>query len=393
MRVSARSLHVVRLVALAGLGAFAALASLEILVRWVAPQPLQHIELDDTLYFVNRPLKRFVYGRGDEYRIEVSYNAWGFRGPIPDANLAPGTTRVLLLGDSQTEGLQVRYEQTYGSVLRDELERRLAGRRFQVVNLAVSAYGTHQQILTLRRYGARLKPHWVVLGFYPSNDVQDNMRLPLISVSGNDARLVEHRFSRSHRLFLGTKIWLGSVSHLYVLTMSSLKEIFSKEFLARLGIIEPLRGAETREDESVSLYRSGPFSAGMSRYLATTERLLTLARAEACQLDARFVILIIPARIQVNPESWERRRNELGLSPDGDDLDRPEIEFAARFDRAGLFHVEALAPLRRAQQSGARPFFQVDGHLNSTGHLVVGQTLARWLVPHLEPGENGPSGC
>lgn len=393
MRVSARSLHAVRLVALAGLGVFAALASLEILVRWAAPQPLQHIQLDDTLYFVNRPLKRFVYGRGEEYRIEVAYNAWGFRGPIPDANLAPGTTRVLLLGDSQTEGLQVPYDETYGSVLRGELERRLAGRRFEVVNLAVSAYGTHQQILTLRRYGARVKPDWVVLGFYPSNDIQDNVRLPLVAASGNDARLVDHRFSWSHRLFLGTKIWLGSASHLYVFTMARLKGIFSKELLARLGIIEPLRGADTREDESVSLYRSGPFSSGMSRYLDTTEGLVKLARAEACQLGAGFVVLVIPARIQVNPESWERRRNELGLSPDGDDLDRPEREFAARFERAGLFHVEALAPLRRAQQSGWSPFFRVDGHLNATGHRVVGQTLARWLVPHLERGEPGPSGC
>jgi hypothetical protein len=261
-----------------------------------------------------------------------------------------------------------------------------------MVNLAVSAYGTHQQVLTLRRYGARVKPHWVVLGFYPSNDIQDNARLPLVAFNGSDVRLVEHRFSLPHRLFLGTKFWLGSVSHVYVFTMSRLKELLSKELLARLGLIEPLRGADLRADESVSLYRSGSFSPGMSRSLDMTEGLVKLARAEACRLGARFVVLMVPARIQVNPASWERRRNELGLTPDGDDLDRPEREFAARFERARLLHVEALASLRLAQESGANPFFRVDGHLNATGHRVVGQTLARWLA-RLEQGGNGRSGC
>src|SRR3989442_787839 len=164
-----------RFVALA-LGVVVTALFAEIGIRFVAPQPLQHIQLDDQLYFVNRPFARFLYAKENEYSVDVAYNAWGFRGPIPDPSPAPGVTRILLIGDSQTEGLQVRYEETYGAVLRRDLERLLPDRRFEVINLAVSAYGTHQEVLTLRRYGARVRPSWIVLGFYPGNDLSDNVR-------------------------------------------------------------------------------------------------------------------------------------------------------------------------------------------------------------------------
>jgi hypothetical protein len=200
----------------------------EVGIRFTAPQPLQHIQLDDQIYFINRPFARFTYARGGEYSIDMTYNAWGFRGPIPDPNPVANVTRILLIGDSQTEGLQVRHEETYGAVLQRALERLVPGQRFEVVNLAVSAYGTHQEVLTLRRYGARVRPCWVVLGFYPGNDLSDNVRLPLLAEDANGVRLVEHHLSIGHRLWLGTKVWLASVSHLYTLSVAQIKAILSR---------------------------------------------------------------------------------------------------------------------------------------------------------------------
>src|SRR5215813_5784793 len=166
-------------------GVAVALTVAEVAIRLVAPQPLQHIQLDDQLYFVNRPLAHFTYAREREYSIDIAYNAWGFRGPIPNPNAPPDVTRILIIGDSQTGGLQVRYEETYGAVLQRHLERLLLGRRVEVVNLAVSAYGTHQEVLTLRRYGSRVRPCWVVLAFYSGNDLSDNVRLPLVTDGAN----------------------------------------------------------------------------------------------------------------------------------------------------------------------------------------------------------------
>jgi len=356
-----------RLIALA-LGVVAAALLAEVCIRFVAPQPLQHIQLDDQLYFVNRPSARFLYAKENEYSVDVAYNAWGFRGPIPDPSPAPGVTRILLVGDSQTEGLQVPYEETYGAVLRRDLERLLPDRRFEVINLAVSAYGTHQEVLTLRRYGARVRPCWVVLGLYPGNDLSDNVRLPLVTEDAGGVGLAEHRFTFARRLWLGTKIWLASISHLYTLSVWQIKALLSRPLLTQAGLLEP----------------SSPVVEGESRPLRITEQLLLIAGRDARSLGAQLVVLVIPERSQVlRPEESARSA-----------LDDIEQQFVSWFEREEILHVEALTPLRGARRRGENPFFRRDGHLNSAGHRVVGETLARRLVPLLQQESSGnPPAC
>ena len=353
---------VARLVALL-FGVAVALTVAEVAIRLVAPQPLQHIQLDDQLYFVNRPLARFTYAREREYSIDVAYNAWGFRGPIPNPNAPPDVTRILIIGDSQTEGLQVRYEETYGAVLQRDLERLLPGRRFEVVNLAVSAYGTHQEVLTLRRYGARVRPCWVVLGFYPGNDLSDNVRLPLVTDGANGVRLVEHRFSTGHRLWLGAKVWLASRSHLYTFVVWRIKALASRRLMSQVGVIEPV---------------PPPFE-GESRPLRITEQLILTARRDAHTLGAQLMVLVIPERTQVLRAEAAPRSS----------LDVLEQHFVSWFGRETVLHIEALAALRNIQQRGERPFFPTDGHLNALGHRVVAELLADRLAHAIQQAKAG----
>jgi GDSL-like lipase/acylhydrolase family protein len=224
---------------LATAGLTVAVLALELGVRWVDPQPLQHLQLDDELYVVNRPRARFTYARGSEYAIPIKYNSWGFRGPVPTRDVPSCTTRIVLIGDSQTEGLQVHLDETYGRVLQRELERRWPNRRFEVVNLAVSGYGTHQELLTLKRYGPAIRPDWVVLGFFPFNDLSDNVRLPIIAEVGSSVRLISHHFSPGHRFMLGAKLWIGSVSHLYAFCKPRVKELLTTPWLVKIRVIEP----------------------------------------------------------------------------------------------------------------------------------------------------------
>jgi len=342
-------------------GLTVATLALELVVRWVTPQPLQHLQLDDEIYVVNRPGARFTYARGSEYAIPITYNTWGFRGPVPTRDAPLCTTRIVLIGDSQTEGLQVHLDETYGRVLQRELERRWPNRRFEVVNLAVSGYGTHQELLTLKRHGPAIRPDWVVLGFHPLNDLSDNVRLPLIAEDGNGVGLMSHHFSPAHRLLLGAKLWIGSVSHLYAFCKPRVKQLLSTPWLAKVRGIEPPPAAGVTTASS----------SEATRAFRITDALVRMTRAEAQRLDAEFVVLTVPSGTQVV---------QPGLA---DDQDRLDLDFATAFERAGILHVEALEQLRQSQRRSAAPFFSVDGHLNAVGHRVIGEMLGRWLAPRL----------
>ena len=97
-------------------------------------------------------------------RKEISFttDARGFRNTI-DRTLAD----VVLIGDSYVEGWYVSDDQTVATVLEQRLRR-------PVSNLAVSGYGTLQELEVLRRYGLPMRPRLVAWFFFEGNDLYDD---------------------------------------------------------------------------------------------------------------------------------------------------------------------------------------------------------------------------
>lgn len=101
---------------------------------------------------------------GLRYRV----NRWGFRGPDWEERKAPGTLRVLLLGDSFVFGEGVRWEDTLGERLEALLTPAL-GAPVEVLGVAVGGWSTQDEIVYLRHFGARFEPD-LVLVVYVLND-------------------------------------------------------------------------------------------------------------------------------------------------------------------------------------------------------------------------------
>ena len=93
--------------------------------------------------------------------IHYSFNRDGYR----DGEPRPAARRIVVLGDSVSFGLGVDQDEIYPAVL----ERRLnAGRRqdWDVINLAIFAYNTADELESLRTDGLKHRPELVILEFY-----------------------------------------------------------------------------------------------------------------------------------------------------------------------------------------------------------------------------------
>jgi hypothetical protein len=84
----------------------------------------------------------------------------------------PGVRRVLCVGDSFVFGAGLTDEETMPAQLETALNVPAPG-RWEVLNLAVSGYGTDQQYLRLLQLGFSYSPDIVVLGFF-EEDVRRN---------------------------------------------------------------------------------------------------------------------------------------------------------------------------------------------------------------------------
>jgi hypothetical protein len=92
-------------------------------------------------------------------------NSWGCRGSEPDPNVP---WRVLVLGDSFVQGLFVADDQTPPEHLRRYLEGNL-GQSVSVLNTGHIGYSLEQYYHTLREYGDRFRPRFVVLSVCPND--------------------------------------------------------------------------------------------------------------------------------------------------------------------------------------------------------------------------------
>ena len=118
-------------------------------------------------------------------RLSPGYNGWFAGVPVRTNSLgfrdtreyslekAPGTFRIIVLGDSVTFGHGTLDETTYPFLLEQRLEAWRPDITWEVWNLGVPGYNTGQELAYLEEVGQRYAPDLVVVGFYP-NDLQNN---------------------------------------------------------------------------------------------------------------------------------------------------------------------------------------------------------------------------
>ncbi|CAN5141712.1 hypothetical protein BH11CYA1_BH11CYA1_29920 [soil metagenome] len=92
-----------------------------------------------------------------------------------------GVYRIVLLGDSQVEGIQVPLELTAGQLLEKRLTKEL-GRPVQVLNFGVSGYSSVQEFLLMKREVFKYSPDMVLMG-YDSRDMFENWSAPDTAIS------------------------------------------------------------------------------------------------------------------------------------------------------------------------------------------------------------------
>jgi len=107
-----------------------------------------------------------------EFSVVVKINSHGLRDVEHEYAKPPGVFRILLLGDSYMEAVQVQLEQIFPRLLEQMLHA--GGRRVEVINASAADWGTDNELVYLREEGFKYSPDLVLLAFTTANDVRNN---------------------------------------------------------------------------------------------------------------------------------------------------------------------------------------------------------------------------
>lgn len=176
-----------------------------------------------------RPNSRFRHTSIDG-SWEFVTNSQGFRSAEEYPYDKPqGVLRVLSLGDSHTQGYEVRQDQTFSAVLERYLEKH--GVPAQVINTGVSGFSTAEELVLLENELLRYAPDYIVIGFF-ANDLEDNLKTGLFTLDSSGALVST---GKSH--IPGVKVqnliysipgikWLGENSYFYSILFNTTWEFF-----------------------------------------------------------------------------------------------------------------------------------------------------------------------
>jgi lysophospholipase L1-like esterase len=362
LRISARRANLLLL----GCSCIATAIAAEFALRFAYPQPLDaaYVWTDGTLRHL--PSFRYVYTRAG-FANEVRYNAIGLRGPDPAPAKGEGALRLLLLGDSFVEGKQVGENEVLTAVL-----ERLAsaqGRRIEVINAGVGGYGTSDELLLWERVAAALRPDVVLVAFFP-NDVRNNLERGWFDLhEGRVVHVAEPPRPRVRWLYEAQK-FLVSRSHLAYLVKSSMLTLSGAAPDRREEALAAPRGPLV-EDEDAFLVEPAP---RLARGWTLTFALLGELARRVEASGARYAVVLVPNRYQVDAALWRRHAQALELDEEAFDLETPQRRFAEWSRATGIAVVDLLPELRRRNVDNTF-YYEQDAHWNAEGHRVAAEEL------------------
>ncbi len=164
-----RTNNIVRQIALAGLAVVVTTASIEGVLRLRIPASTVSLFEYTTATPRFKVMKPDV--RGVVYGVPFETNNLGFRDASPwSPDKQPDELRVAVLGDSYTVSAGVPFPAIYTQVLQSHLQERLSGWHIRVLNLGVGGYNPVQYLYVLKEVTLGLKPDYIIVGLFPSND-------------------------------------------------------------------------------------------------------------------------------------------------------------------------------------------------------------------------------
>jgi hypothetical protein len=330
--------------------------------------------------------------KAPEFTTRVTISPLGLRDRRQVYEKPAGTFRVLFLGDSFVEAVQVQQAQGVAERLEQALNQG-SPRPVEVINAGVAAYGTGQEMLLLDNLGERLKPDVVVLLFFVGNDVtNNNYRLELWGDNDKEKlgnalkpywdlnkdgtlRMISGPPPRPLSGFTNTMRRCCVLYNVFETGVyNKLNQNYPREQLEAIGGLRtPLTG----------LYDTQP-NEDWSQAWKISETLLAQIRDHSAKLGATLVIAGGPEWRALEPDAWREEiqrgnPNSNRLSSGRLQITAPTDKLGEIVDRLGVPYINLLPPFEKAFAQNPHLYYEFDKHWTAAGHAVAAQAIDRAL--------------
>jgi lysophospholipase L1-like esterase len=296
-----------------------------------------------------------------EFDVHIAVNAQGVRDDRDIGPKPPNERRIVVLGDSLVLSVQVERQQTFCSLLEARLNREGGRFTYRVINAGVQGYGPVEELLFFREIARQFQPDLVIETIFVGNDA-------------------EEAASSAPKLRPGSRPPADGVSESLRTRMRRLVRrsmVLQVLRLRAMSVIDRLPTWKAPPEPPLQSYAAHP-TPRIAEGLRISRDCVAAIADEASSVGARSMVMLVPARFQVNDVDFGNLKTAVAQS--GGELVRDAA--TERFDRA-LSDVPVprldVLPALRATPRPDEMFFQQTVHLTPRGHEVVAAALEQFI--------------
>jgi lysophospholipase L1-like esterase len=340
-----------------------------------------------------------AYYRQDKEGFSEGYfNSHGFRDRERTLAKPDDTFRILVLGDSYVEALQVALDASFPAVLEKELNENSHSCKVEVLNLGQSGFGTADEYMRYLNVGASYHPDLVILAFLTGNDFRNNSKFLNLaepgfyfSLDGNqnlvlDRSVLEayeksYTWPRRFFQFVKEKSYLANFvsERLYLLR-------WQMKYQQAANVTAQEEKAATMDELSdLNVYRP-EMSNRWKDAVAVTKAILGKFKSSVEANGSQFVLVTLSNAEQLDPDKQAELRRQYGQTLD---FDLPDniIEEVAKTD--GITYLKLMPMFREVHARTGKNLHgfggRESGHWNESGHRLAAEKIFEFLTQNNIP--------
>jgi len=317
------------------------------------------------------------------FDVRIRCNSRGLRDEEIPYTKPPGTTRIVVLGDSFMWGYGVENDETFAS----QLEQRLP--HTQTVNLGANGYSTVQELIRFETEGLRYDPDWTILAF-TWNDLEGDFDekeggRPIVGSTGGGILRIDNRPVRKHWK-APVKQWLRHRSRLFGfveyslelfkaarkeqrLTLERTQERLREETESGEASATPKHALGTMEFSSLDLY--GPPIPEIDLAWEATRLLLRRIKELTETNGGRMLVITVASQDVMDASKFHDSVGE-GLEVD---WNRPSQRLADICASLGIAFFD-LNPIFRRAPDPNKLFLKRNAHWSAEGQALAARIVA-----------------
>jgi hypothetical protein len=354
------------------------LVLLEGVVRFIEPREVMRyffVQADSVLHhkFIPNAKGRFVTNAFDTH---YQINSFGLRDEEYAIEKPHGSTRILMVGDSFTEGIGVEADKTFSKIVEGLLNCTGTNSKYEVINAGVGSYSPLPEFLYLKSAGLKLNPDIVVLNLDLS-DMYDDIQYTQLARFDPDG--IPLGISPEHGQTDGS--WFTS-------KLVEVKDFFKENTRSynfiKLRISRYNEGIQ-HEGKAIGDIRLDKYAMLRPDYVrrnqdwVLTHKYILLIRDMLKERGIRFLLTVYPYGMQVSPREFNVGRQFWGFRPDTLYSTEPQKLVEEFCHKEGIPVINACADFRNAAGSQYPLYIDDNGHWTAAGHKVFGQILSRGM--------------